>query len=408
MPERLETTIQHNPAADEDIKLIDVLIVLAKHKVRIAACAFGGAVVVAGVSLMMPNIFTAATKIMPPQQAQSSAAAMLGQLGALGGLAGSSLGIKTATDTYLGMLSSRTIGDRLAARFALQKVYGTKFQSDTLKVLAAASSFTAGKDGMIEVQVDDVDPKRASMLANAYVEELQKLMLTLAVTDASQRRLFFEKQLLQAKQNLAEAEVALKRMQEKSGLIRLEGQAEVIISSAARLKGQIAAKEVEMGALRTFATSSNPEIIRIEQELSGLRAQLAKVETGLSQGRGDISLSTSQVPEAGLEFVRRVRDVKYNEAIFDVLAKQFEIAKIDEAKDSSTIQVLDQAIEPDRKSKPKRAVMVILGALACAFLATCWAFFKEWADGVKSPSRSDEYARLALLRRHLRWRKTTG
>jgi uncharacterized protein involved in exopolysaccharide biosynthesis len=405
MSEQLVNKAGRASDIDQDLNLLDLLIVLAKHKKRIIGTSFLVAVLAAGVSLVMPNIYVADTRILPPQQAQSSAMAMLGQLGSLSSLAGSSLGIKNPADIYVGMLGSRTIGDRLISRFNLEKVYETKFHSDTLKVLSGVTSIASGKDGLISIQVEDENPKLAAALANAYVEELQKLMLSLAVTDAAQRRVFFEKQLQQAKQNLADAEVALKRVQEKTGLIRLEGQAEAIISTAANIKAQIASKEVELGAMRTFATVNNPDYIRIQQELSGLRAQLAKVETGPNRGNGDIAVSTKQVPEVGLEYVRRVRDVKYSEAIFEVLAKQFEIAKIDEAKDSATIQVLDKAVEPDRKSKPKRAVMVLLTAVISGFLAICWAFTKEWADSVKTRAGSEEYVRMAKLRAALRWKK---
>lgn len=405
MSEQVVSKVVHAPA-DEELNLLDLLIVLAKHKKRILGTGFAVAVLTAGVTLVMPNIYTASAKIMPPQQAESSAAALLGQLGALGGLAGSSLGIKNPTEIYVGMLGSRTVGERLATRFKLDTVFSKKLHSDTLKVLAGETSITAGKDGLIEIQVEDKDPKLAAALANAYVEELRNLMLTLAVTDASQRRAFYEHQLQEAKQNLADAEVALKKVQEKTGLIRLEGQAEAIIGAAANLKGQIASKEVELGAMRSYATASNPEVIRLQQELAGLRAQLAKVETGMEKGNGDIAIPTSQVPEAGLEYIRKMRNVKYNEAIFEVLAKQYEFAKIDEAKDSGMIQVLDPAIVPDHKSKPKRTIMVFLAAIAGGFLAACWAFVKEWADGVRNGARAGEFARLQTLRASLRWKNS--
>lgn len=404
MSEQLGTYTQRQQD-EEEINLLDLLIVLAKNKKQIVGTALVVAMLTAGISLILPNIYVANTKILPPQQAQSSATAMLGQLGALGGLAGSSLGIKNPSDTYLGMLGSRTIGDRLISRFNLDKVYKTKLHSDTLKALSGATNFASGKDGLIGIEVEDKDPKLAAALANAYVEELQKLMLTMAVTDAAQRRAFFERQLLQAKQNLADSEVELKKVQEKTGLIRLDGQAEMIIGAAANLKAQIAAKEVELSAMRSFATANNPDFIRIEQELNGLRAQLAKAETGIPGGRGDISVSTSRVPEAGLEYVRKMRDVKYNETIFELLAKQFEIAKLDEAKDGALIQVLDKAVEPDRKSKPKRAVMVLLATVTASFLAVCWAFIKEWMVSLKKEVGSEEHARLIALRNHLGWTK---
>ncbi|WP_075792949.1 GumC family protein [Massilia putida] len=389
---------------EEDIHILDLLVVIAKYKKSIIGTTLVAAALVAGISMAMPNIYTASAKILPPQQSQSAATMILGQLGSLGGLAGNSLGIKNPADIYVGMLGSRTVGDRLIKRFELDRVYETTFHSDTLKVLAGVSTFAAGKDGLISIDVDDTDPKRAAGLANGYVEELQRLMSELALSDAAQRRVFFEQQLKQAKLNLAESEVALKKVQEKTGLIRPEGQAEVLIVAAANLRAQIAAKEVQLGAMRTFATGNNPEYIRLQEELNGLRAQLSKAETGVNAGKGDIGVATSRMPEVGLEYVRKLRDVKYNEAIFEVLAKQFEIAKLDEAKDRGVLQILDKAVEPDRKSKPKRTIMVFLGALIAGFIAVCRAFYKEWKDGVASRVGSQEHQRLMDLRKNLRWK----
>lgn len=407
MSEQLENkTLQHPATAvDEDIHLLDLLIILAKNKKLILGAPLAAAVLTTLFSLTMANVFTGTTKILPPQQSQSGAAAMLGQLGALGGLAGNSLGIKNPSDLYVGMLSSRTISDSMIQRFKLQTVYETDLQSDTRNALSGVSKFMVAKDGMIVIEVNDKDPKRAAALANGYVEELQKLTQTIAITEASQRRLFFEKQLQQAKQGLGDAEIALKQVQEKTGLIQLNGQSEAIIRAAAELKAQIASKEVGLGAMRMFATANNPDYIRIQQELSGLRAQLTKIETGMNHGKGDISISTSQVPEVGLEYVRRVRDVKYYETIFELLAKQFEIAKIDEAKESSVIQVLDSAVEPDKKSKPKRGMLVLLAAIFTGFLAVCWAFIKEAINKTKANPDPEDHARLQVLRRYLSWKK---
>lgn len=400
----METRQAQSQYKEEDIHILDLLAVVARHKKSIIGITLVGAVLVAGISLAMPSIYTASTKILPPQQSQSAATVILGQLGSLGGLAGNSLGVKSPTDIYVGMLGSRTVGDRLIKRFKLDQVYETKLHSDTLKVLAGASTFATEKDGLISIEVDDKDPVRAAALANGYVEELQRLMSELALSDAAQRRVFFEQQLNQAKLNLGESEVALKKVQEKTGLIKPEGQAEVLITSVANLRAQIAAKEVQLGAMRTFATGNNPDYIHLQEELNGLRAQLNKAETGANAGNGDIGVATSRMPEVGLEYVRRLRDVKYNETFFEVLAKQFEIAKLDEAKEKGVLQVVDKAIEPDRKSKPKRATMVFLGALISGFIAVCRAFYKEWKDGVVSRVGSAEYRRLMNLRKDLRWK----
>ena len=376
---------------DDEISLLDLAITLAKHKKLILGVPMIAAIVVAIYSFIIPPTYTADTQMLPPQQ-QSSASAMLSQLGALGGMAGVA-GIKNPNDTYVAMLKSRTIQDNMIKRFRLQAVYKTKTPETTRKALNGATTVKVGKDGIIGISVDDKSPHRAAMLANGYVDELQQLTQVFAVTEASHRRLFYEKQLLQAKQNLGDAEIALKQLQEKTGIIHLDAQAQLGIGTAAGLKGQIAMREVELGAMRTFATGNNPDYIRIQQTLSGLKAQLNKVETG--------TVVPSKVPEAGLEYIRKVRDLKYAETIYEMLAKQFEMAKIDEAKESSVIQVLDKAIPPEQKSKPKRSLMVLISALATGFLTILYAFIKEALQNAKKDTETE--AQLTTLKKTLRW-----
>jgi uncharacterized protein involved in exopolysaccharide biosynthesis len=383
---------------EDEISLLDLLIVLARHKKLILGLPFAAAVLVAGITLLMPNIFTATTRILPPQQGQSTAAAMLGQLGALAGAAGSSLGIKNPNDLYVGMLKSRTVADNLIARFKLTERYETEKQDDTRKSLSEVVNINAGKDGIITITADDEDPKFAADLANAHVEELYKLTQNLAVTEASQRRLFFEKQLKKAKDELAGAEVAFKQTQERTGVLQIDAQGKAMIEAVGAIRAQIAAKEVEMGAQRTFATEQNPDYLRTQQELIGLRAQLGKYEKG---GESDL-LATGKLPAAGLENIRKLRDVKYYETLYELLARQYEMSRVDEARDASIIQVLDKAVAPDRKSKPKRALIVILTAFGVGFLAILIAFVRESMG--KAKQDPEQASRLANLRASLRWR----
>jgi uncharacterized protein involved in exopolysaccharide biosynthesis len=313
-------------------------------------------------------------------------------------LAGSSLGIKNPNDLYVGMLKSRTVADSLIARFKLQVRLETNTMVETRKALEKRVNISAGKDGIISIEVDDEDPQFAAELANAYVDELYKLTQTLAVTDAAQRRLFFEKQLKQSRDTLATAELAMKRTQEKTGLLQLDAQGQAMISALGEVRAQIAAREVQLSAMRSFATEQNPDYIRTQQELAGLKAQLAKLEKG---GDADL-LPTGKLPEAGLEYVRSLREMKYAETLFELMAKQYELARIDEAKDASLIQVLDKAVPPDRKSKPKRSLIVILTALAVGFMALLLAFVREALE--KSRNDPVQAGRLAELRRLLKWR----
>ncbi len=348
---------------------LDLLIVLCRSKQIILRTTLAAAVLAGIVSLLLPNRYTATATILPPQQSQSLAASMVGQLGALGPMAAMAqkdLGLKNSNDLYVGMLRSRTSEDALIRRFDLLRVYRDKKMSDARHDLENASSVVLGKEGFVSISVEDKDPSRAPQIANAYVDELRQLTQNVAVTEAGQRRLFFGRQLELAKNNLADAEQALKATEQKTGLIQLDGQAKAIIESVVKLRAAMAAKEVELHAMRLFSTEQNPDVMLGEQQLSGLRVQLARLEKqtgGPGDVAGNVQVPAGNVPEAGLQYVRKLRDVKYAETIFELLAKQYEAAKLDEAKTAAVIQVLDPAIEPDRKSSPQRTLMVAIATL---------------------------------------------
>lgn len=383
------------PAEKREISLLDFFIVLAKHKKLVIGLPLAAAVVTGALSFLMTNIYTATTRILPPQQGQSSASAMLGQLGALAGVAGAPLALKSPNELYVGMLKSRTVADNLIQRFDLRNVYGTGTATATRAALAGSTSVAAGRDGLITVDVADADRKRAAALANGYAEELAKLTQNLALTEASQRRLFLENQLQAVKNGLAQAEVELKKTQEATGLIRLEDQGRAIIESVARLQAQVAAKHVQLRAMSSYATDQNPQFVMVQQELAGLQAQLARAEREQKLGGGNILVPTGRIPQLGLEYVRKFRDVKYYETIFELLAKQYEIAKLDEARDSSIVQVLDKAVEPETRSRPARTRMVISALLGGALVAIILAFVLEAFQRSRNDPRRME--RLQLL-----------
>ncbi len=404
MSEQQENSTQKNPQTDEageEVHLLDLLIVLARHKKLVIGMPIAVGLLAMAISLLLTPIYTSTAKIMPPQQQQGSglAAAMLGQLGGLAGAAGSIAGLKNPNDLYVGMLESRTITDSLIARFKLKERYEVETMDDAREALDQAVEINSGKkDGMISVSVDDKDPQFAADLANAYIDELSKLNQTMAVSDASVRRLFFEEQLKSVKDQLAEAEVALRKTQEKTGMIQPDGQVQAIISSIAQLKATIAAKEVQIKAMRTFATAQNPELLRAQEELRGLQVQLTKLEQSQSGKKGDFMVPTDSLPEVGVEYVRRLRDVKYNETLFEMLAKQYELAKIDEAKDSSLIQVLDKAVPAERKTKPKRALITLLGLMGGAMIGVLGAFVREaYIRSRQSPSDNDRWRELSAV-----------
>lgn len=388
-----------NLAADRGVDLMDLVIVIVKNKKKIIISALVAMLAAAGLSMLLPNSYTARTQVLP-SQSQSASAAMLGQLGGLSSLAGGAL--KNPNDVYIGILNSRTIADSLIGIFKLQTIYEKKTLTDARFELQNSTKIANSKENLISVEVTSTDPKLAAALANGYVEELQKMTSVLAITDASKRRQFFEKQLQKVKQDLVSAEVGLRKAQEKTGLIKLNEQAEGAIKAVANMKAAIAAKEIELGTMRTFATANSPDFIRAKQELAELNGQLARLEKGVNTGNGDTSIPVNTLPEIGLEYTRSIREIKYQEALFEIFSKQFELAKIDEAKEGNQIQVLDVALVPEKKSKPNRMIVVLLAAIFGAGLAIAWIFWKE----IKNNLQKNPYSakRLEELKAYSGWK----
>lgn len=380
---------------DDEISLLDLAIVLAKHKTLLIGLPAIVAVLSIIASLLMTQQFTATAKMLPPEKSQGAAAAMAAQLGGLAGLAGGV--VKSPNDLYIAMMKSRTLQESMIKRFDLMKLWEAEFISDACKHLEGITTITSGKDSIIAIEVTDADPKRAAEYANAYVEELSKLTGSMATTEAGRRRLFFEGQFLKAKENLAKAEMVAKQGLEKGGLIKVDDQGKTMVESMARLRGQITVKEVQIGAMRSFAAEGNPELKMAQQELSVLKGELAKAEGALTAkvGPGGTALHTQ-----GFENLNLLRDLKYFETIYEMLARQYELAKIDEAKEAAIIQVLDAAVAPDRKSKPKRAQIVLLATLAAGFVAVLLAFVIE-AMG-KASRNPEQRERLAVFRAYLK------
>jgi capsule polysaccharide export protein KpsE/RkpR len=301
------------------------------------------------------------------------------------------------------MLKSRTVADRLIERFDLIRVYDEDLLYYARKELDRNTSITAGRDGVIKIEVEDKDPQRAADLANSYVEQLRVLTGELALSEASQRRLLFETQLKKAKNDLATAEVELRKFAEEKGLINPEGQISLSVSAAAMLRAQITAKEVELTARRSFATDSNPELRRAQEELNGLRMEMAKLEKNAAAGKGDALVPFGKAPGVGLEYIRRFREVKYFETLFEILAKQYEIARIDESKDAPVVQVLESAVKPERRSSPKRLVIAIAGfvlATVVAFVAAvATEALRRSSNDPKRRSQLSELRELLSLRR---------
>jgi tyrosine-protein kinase Etk/Wzc len=382
--------------------ILELLLVLARKKKPILLFTAGVAIVATIMVLFLPKTYTATSRILPPQQKESALNSMLGQFGAIAGLSVGDLGLRNPEDVFVAMLTSRTVEDNLINRFDLRKVYGVKRYQDAQNKLAKNSEVIATKEGLISISVTDHDPKRAAEIANAYVQELYNLNQNLAITEASQRRLFYEQQIKAEQRELSSAELALRQVQEKSGLLQPDAQGRTIISSIADLQAQVASHEVQLQTMRSYATPNNPDLKRAETELAGLRGQLAKLEhSNAAAGNGDIAIPARQMPEAELEYLRRSREVKYHEALYDFLGKQLEAARIDEGQNAVLVQVVDTAVPPESKSGPKRLLLVLVSTLA-AFSVACLAALlmeairRKYQDPSQGP-------RLALLWQSLKF-----
>jgi len=360
------------------VSLLDILVLLAGKKrfiVRFVLCA---AVLATVVSFLLQNRYEAKIVLMPPSQSSSAGSALLGQLGNMGSLGSlaSMTGLsimKNPADMYLSFLTSRTVEDALISRFGLMQEYHVKHISDARKELERRTTAVAGsKDGLIRLSIEDGDPKRTAELANGYVEEFRKLSATLAITEAARRRLFFEQQLRDAKDNLTKAEEAMRKTQQSTGVLQIDSQARSLIESAAILRGQVVAKQVQIQSMRSFAAEDNPELILAKQQLAALEGQLQRVAGSESDTGTDINLSKGRVTESGMEYIRRFRDLKYHETVYELLAKEFEIAKLDEAREGSIIQVVDAAVVPDKKSFPPRLLIIIGVMMLSFFVAAFW------------------------------------
>jgi tyrosine-protein kinase Etk/Wzc len=367
-----------NAVQQNVIDWMEVLLIVSRQKKRILLVTIAMAVVTAIVVFLIPNRYTATASILPPEQKQSSLGPILGQIGSMAGLGGSDLSLRNPSDLFMGMLQSRTIQDRLIDKFDLRKVYGVKRYQDARKKLDSHSYIVVEKEGLITISVDDRDPTRAAAMANAYVEELHTLNSKLAISEAGQRRAFYEDKVNAERYALSLAEVQLKQAEERTGLLKPDAQVRVMIQSVADMQAQVAELEVRIEAMRAYATNDNPQLRRAEQQLAGLHAQVAKMQRSNGESEsGDFSLPTRKLPQAELEYLRRARDLKYHEALYEFLGKQLEAARLDEARDAILVQVVDKAVLPERPSSPSRSLALLVTTLGTLAAMCFWALIAE-------------------------------
>ena len=380
------------PPEDEDeISLLDLLIALGEEKLTLLMTPLLASLTAVAVVLWMTPIYTAKTVMMPPQQSQSAASSALASLGALAGLAGGAVGIKTSDEMYIAFMQSDTLQNSIIQKLKLQERYEEKTLMDTRAALKGSVKVTSDKkSGLLTLEADDKDPVFAAQLANLYVDELRSLLSKLAVTEAQQRRVFYDQEIKKVQQELGISESIFRDAKQKSGMQVTAVLAESGVRASAELRAQIASREVQLQALSRFATPQNPDMQKISSELSAMRAQLQKLEQGEGQGSSHNN-PTQQIA------IQSYRDIKVQEAKLDILIRQYELARIDEAKEGPLIQQLDVALPPERKSKPKRMFIVLIAAFAGLFAGVLFAFIKRALR--LAASNPDGATRLLALKR---------
>lgn len=380
----------HNREDENEINLLDLVLVLAENLRMLILVPLAAGLVALGIGYLITPTFTATAHMLPPIQQQSVATALAAQFGPLASLALGAGGIKSPVDQYVALIKSGPVLDAMIERFKLKERWKIEFTVDARRALAGITKVSPSlKDGIISIDVDDENPQRAADMANAYIEELRNLMKTLAVTEPAQRRLFFDAQLKQTKDNLTKSEIALRGSGISEATLKTVPQS--ALEALARLRAQITVQEIKLASMRTAMTDSNPDFRVALQELGAMRAELAKAEQN----------STTKASGEGAEYIAKFRDFKYHETLFELMAKQFEIARLDEAREGTTIQVLESARPPERKSRPKKALIAVLTTMAVFFVMTIFVLLRHTVRNMDTEAAK----KLERLHQLLRFRR---
>lgn len=386
---------------DDEINLLDYWRVLQKHGRMILGLVFVSVFVVGFYTYFIATkIFESRTAILAPKESGGGGglAAALTASGAGQFLGGVIPGGGTSRDTFVAILKSRTMAEDLVGRFKLKDYYKSKYTEQAIKSLQSATDISVSKEGVITVKVEDKDPKLAADVATAYTTNLDRLFSKLGTTDASRQRAFIQERLEKTEKSLRESEEVLRRFQESNKAVVLQEQSRTALEAAARVRGEIAAAEVQLEVMRAFATESNPQVQQQKRQIEEMKKQLGQMEYGRGldlsaassnpgQHRREFIVPFSKVPELGMELIRLTREVKIQETVFNLLTQQLEQAKIAEARDTPTVQVLDKAVPAERKSKPSTTLnMAITGALSL-FIGIFLAFFLEYLERVRQQQK---------------------
>jgi len=382
--------------AISSVTLVDFVEIIVKRSRTIVAITLAAALATAVYSLLLPNIYSAKAKVLPSQQAGNPSGVMM--QGAL-----SAIGADIATESrnsklYAEILKTENLRDVVIDRFKLMEVYKKQYRQELYGLLNTIVSIQTGKEGIITITVDDKNPQRAADMANTFVEELQRLTVDLNIKGAESNRAYLEERIVKNKADLEISENALKEFQLKHKALNVQQQAEITIKEIAELNGQLTAQEMQLANLKRTLTDSTQEVKNIKSSIAGLKSKIAKFEGG--SGGGTVPLLGS-VPELGQKYLHLVRKFKTDEAMHELLVKQYEMTKLTAANDVSIIQVIQEAHVPDRKSKPKRALKVLMAAVTSFFFSILFVFAIDFIERMPE----DEKNRFRGLKRYLLLRK---
>lgn len=340
-------------------------------------CTLAGLVLGVLLALIWPQWYAAEAVFLPPRASETMIPSLGTGAGAGAGAAALMLQ-QDPSDMYLGMLASRSVLDDVVDHLGLMATYHAKTRADARNALSGQSKFKVNKNSLISVNITAKDPKLAMRIANAYLDALYRLNGSMVASASAHRRAFYEEQMESQKEALDAAEVALKQAEEKTGIVLPEGEAQAGLRAMVDLQTAIGTAETKLSGLRMGATEDNPQVVQARAELAELRAQLARQQANSAkQGQRSGLASSAALPGLAMELVRKMRDVKLNETLYDTLTAQYERARIESLDPGPQFQIVDRAIVPERKAGPPRR-LIVLSAIVLGFLAgLAWITLKE-------------------------------
>jgi tyrosine-protein kinase Etk/Wzc len=355
-----------------------------RHRYTVGPLAAAAMAIVTTVGITLPKTYESTASILPvPDEADLGGFLRHADLGGAAPLAATLLGSQSGggTELFTVMLESRVMADAVIRRFELMAYFGVDLMDDARRELAKSTTVHVGKEGALSIAVVTEDPKLSADIANFYASNLDQLNHTMTVTKARQTRIFLEARLAEVKRALVKAEDAMRDFQSENKAFAVEAQAQAMVQGAAMLQAQLMAQEVQLQVARSYLSEDNPELLRMRTAVEGVRRRLRAFESGPGTGPRDGAAgppTMETVPALALSYMRLLREVKTQEQIYILLLAQLEQAKLEEARDTATVQVMDPAVPAQRKKGPKVSLILIVAFLLSALVAALVARGLDW------------------------------